>query len=131
MSGIEALGNPIPLKIAKGETHPPRPSTGNGEANGGEGFQAALAEASSAHGLKFSKHAVDRMELRNAEIGRAELDRLGQAVSRAEEKGANESLVLLDKLAFVVSVQNRTVITAMQQGREGGVYTSIDSAVIA
>lgn len=130
MSGIEALGNPIPLKIGRGEIHPPRPETGPGKAGKGEDFKAALAEASSAHDLKFSKHAVDRMELRNAEIGRSELDRLGKAVSRAEEKGANESLVLLDKLAFVVSVQNRTVITAMQQGGEG-VFTSIDSAVIA
>ncbi len=131
MNGIEGLGNPTAMKIGK-EVSPPRPQPGQSTAatEGAANFKNALAEASDAHDLKFSKHAVDRMELRNAEIGRSELDRLGKAVSRAEEKGANESLVLLDKLAFVVSVQNRTVITAMQQGQEG-VFTSIDSAVIA
>jgi flagellar operon protein len=51
-------------------------------------------------------------------------------VARAREKGARESLVLLDELAFVVSIRNRTVITALQPSTEG-VFTSIDSAVIA
>jgi hypothetical protein len=39
---------------------------------------------------------------------------------------------LLDELALVVSVQNHTVVTAMDGGSErGNVYTNIDSVVIA
>ena len=128
MSAIERIGIPVPPKIGEAEAAPDVRG-GKGAASGGD-FRAALEEAGAKLDLKFSKHAVDRMELRNVELGRAELDRLGSAISRAGEKGANESLVLLDELAFIVSIRNRTVITAMQSKGEE-VFTSIDSAVIA
>ncbi len=128
MNGIGKLGTPIRIKVTPEELSPPKPPASGKD--GGKEFKAALAEATERYDLKFSRHAIDRMELRNASIGRAELDRLGSAVTRAKEKGANESLVLLDELAFVVSVRNRTVITALQAEKEG-VFTSIDSAVIA
>ena len=50
----------------------------------------------------------------------------------ARAKGARSSLILTEAGAFVVSVSNRTVITAMDpaQMRER-VVTNIDSAVIA
>lgn len=83
------------------------------------------------YGIKFSKHATERLADRNMNIGNTELERLGSALQRAGEKGARESLVLLDELALVVSVKNRTVITALQSAQSGGVFTSIDSAVIA
>ncbi len=96
----------------------------------GNEFQQVWAEACEKHHLKFSKHAMQRLESRNLALEVSDLERLGSAVGRAGEKGARESLVLLDELAFVVSVQNRTVITALQSSRDG-VFTSIDSAVIA
>jgi flagellar operon protein len=53
-------------------------------------------------------------------------------VDRAEEKGARDSLVLLRDMAFIVSVSNRTVVTAMDGERlKENVFTNIDSAVIA
>ena len=88
-------------------------------------------ETCSQYGIKFSKHATERLTDRNMNIGSPELERLGSAMERAGEKGARESLVLLDELALVVSVKNRTVITALQSAQSGGVFTSIDSAVIA
>jgi flagellar operon protein len=53
-------------------------------------------------------------------------------VDRAAAKGSRDSLVLLDQTAMVVSVKNRTVITALgrDQARDN-VFTNIDSAVIA
>ena len=49
----------------------------------------------------------------------------------AAGKGARESLVLMNELAFVVSVPNRTVITAMTgNSMKGNVFTQIDSAVV-
>jgi flagellar operon protein len=57
---------------------------------------------------------------------------LQRAVSRAEEKGAKDSLVLLRDLAFIVSVKNRTVVTAVDgEHIKENVFTNIDSAVIA
>jgi len=96
----------------------------------GDRFRTALNEAEAKHRIKFSKHALERLGDRRVSLETTQLDRLGSAVERAGQKGARESLVLLDELAFVVSVRNRTVITAMQSSGDG-VFTSIDSAVIA
>lgn len=97
---------------------------------GGEAFREVWGEACERHRLKFSRHAMERLEARKVALGNAEIERLGSAVAKAGEKGARESLVLVDELAFVVSIRNRTVITALQSAKDG-VFTSIDSAVIA
>ena len=60
------------------------------------------------------------------------MQKLQQAVGKAAQKGARESLVLMQPdLAFVVSVRNRTVITAVDgDSMKENVFTNIDSAVI-
>jgi flagellar operon protein len=83
-------------------------------------------------GLKFSKHAQDRMESRAIRLNDTDMASLQKAVTRAEEKGAKDSLVLLRDMAFIVSVPNRTVVTAVDgQHLTENVFTNIDSAVIA
>jgi len=83
-------------------------------------------------GISFSAHAVERLRERDITLERPELARLSDAVSRAEDKGAGETLVLLDDLAFIVNVRNKTVVTAMS-GKTilEHVFTNIDSTVIA
>jgi flagellar operon protein len=85
-----------------------------------------------AAGVQFSGHAVDRLRRRGIEVDAPTLQRLDGAVQRAAGKGSRESVVFLDGTAFVVSVRNRTVITAVDRAsmREH-VFTNIDSAVIA
>ncbi len=57
--------------------------------------------------------------------------RLTSAVDKAAAKGSRDTLVLMDNTAFIVSVKNRTVITAVTgQRRQEDVFTNIDSAVI-
>lgn len=91
-------------------------------------FQVALERSQ----LEFSRHALKRIEQRGLQMDAPRLDRLEQAVERAEAKGARDSLILLDELALVVSVQNRTVLTAMDESsRKEHVFTNIDSVVIA
>lgn len=81
--------------------------------------------------LKFSQHALDRLQSRNLQLSEADLKRLSQAVDKAAQKGAKESLVMMNDIALVVSVKNRTVITAMDgNGAEDKIITNIDSAVI-
>ena len=49
----------------------------------------------------------------------------------AREKGLNDTLILMDGSAFIVSAQNGTVITAMpSQELSGRVFTNIDGTVI-
>lgn len=81
--------------------------------------------------LRFSKHASERLASRNINISDEQLERLQNGTVRANEKGINESLVLVDNLAFIVNVKNNTVITAMDQSEtEENIYTNIDGAVI-
>ena len=59
------------------------------------------------------------------------MERLNLGAAKAEAKGINESLVIVDSLAFIVNVPNQTVITAMSQAEtDENVFTNIDGAVI-
>src|SRR5947207_348654 len=81
--------------------------------------------------LKVSGHAKTRLESRDIQLGKAEWDRVLGGVNRAAAKGAKESLVMIDNVALVVSVKNRTVITAVDQANlKDNVFTNIDSAVM-
>ena len=82
--------------------------------------------------LKISKHAQERMASRNIQLSQDDMSALGAAVSKAGDKGGKDSLVLLRDMAFIVSVPNRTVVTAMDAAQmKENVFTNIDSAVIA
>ena len=81
--------------------------------------------------VKFSKHADERLATRNINLTDEQMDRLNIGMMKASEKGINESLVLMDDLAFIVNVKNNTVITAMDSSNtEENVFTNIDGAVI-
>lgn len=81
--------------------------------------------------LKFSAHAQERLQSRNIHLSTEDLVRLKQGVAQAAAKGSKESLLLKDGVAFVVSVKNQTVITAVDsESMKGNVFTNIDSAVI-
>ena len=81
--------------------------------------------------LKFSKHASMRLEERNISLSQEQKDRLETGTQKAEAKGIKDSLVLMDSLAFIVNIPNKTVVTAMEQGEsQESIYTNIDGAVI-
>jgi flagellar operon protein len=96
---------------------------------GKDSFADVLANVNSQ--VVFSQHAQQRMQSRNLQLTKQEQEKLSEAVDKVAAKGAKESLVYLNNMAFVVSVPNRTVITAMDgtSAREN-VFTNIDSAVI-
>ena len=60
--------------------------------------------------LKFSKHATMRLMDRNINLSEEQNERLETGVFKAGEKGIRESLVIVDSLAFIVNVPNRTVV---------------------
>jgi len=101
----------------------------------GPSFADTLAQAAGQSGagdLSFSKHALARVQRRGIELDSTTLGRLSEGVGRAASKGSRDSLVLVDGTAFVVSVNNRTVITAVgSEHMKDNVFTNIDSAVIA
>lgn len=82
--------------------------------------------------LEFSNHALQRLQKRGIEMDPQTIERLEGGVARAAGKGARDSVVFVDQTAFVVSVSNKTVITAMDRSNmREHVFTNIDSAVIA
>ena len=82
-------------------------------------------------GLKFSQHALQRLQNRNIHFNTSDLAKLSDAVDKAAQKGSKDSLILMNNTALVVSVKNRTVITAMDGvSMKDNVFTNIDSAVI-
>ena len=99
--------------------------------NSGTDFAEILAKQLGQDELKFSAHALKRLESRQIKLNQAELGLLQEAVKKAEAKGAKESLILMEKLALVVSIKNRTVITAVDNNSlKDNIFTNIDSAVI-
>jgi flagellar operon protein len=82
--------------------------------------------------IKFSAHAKARLNSREISLNDSEISRLESAVSKASDKGANDSLVFLDEKAFIINVPNRTVITVINKNTmESPVITNIDSAIFA
>ena len=82
-------------------------------------------------GVRFSAHALQRLNARNISLSTNDRSKIIEAIDRAQAKGAKDSLVLVRGAALVVSVTNRTIVTAL--GREeihGNVFTNIDSAVV-
>ncbi|MDP3150713.1 MAG: TIGR02530 family flagellar biosynthesis protein [Ignavibacteria bacterium] len=80
--------------------------------------------------IKFSNHALKRLENRNIQLGDADISKIQSAVERAELKGSKDSLVMMEDTAYIVNIPNRTVVTAMALGSSNeNIFTNIDSVV--
>jgi flagellar operon protein len=117
-----AMG-PIGPVVGRPGTRPPVPSTPTGK-----DFASVLR--AEVEGIKVSQHAQQRLESRGLSLGDEATARLSGAIGTLARKGGRTSLVLLDDLALVVSVTNRTIITAVPAPEEA-VFTNIDSAIRA
>jgi len=122
--GLTIIPQPIrPLGQVRKQ---PSASKGGGE------FDLFLQKAQQQAPIKFSGHALSRMEARGINFNQGQLERLQQAVAQVDAKGGRDSLVMLDDTALVVSVKNETVVTVVDREQmKNNVFTKIDSAVIA
>jgi flagellar operon protein len=121
-----------PAAGASAATQQARRSSAADAQPAGASFAETLKAAGGAPPLQFSRHALARLQRRGIELDQTTLGRLSEGVGRAAGKGSRDSLVLVDGTAFVVSVSNRTVITAVgSEHMKDNVFTNIDSAVIA
>ncbi len=81
--------------------------------------------------LKFSAHAIKRLQDRQISVSKTDLTRLLEGVKKVDGKGANSSLILVDDMAYIVSVKNKIVVTALDKSATlGNVFTNIDSVAI-
>ena len=127
MSDVSPIKNSSIHSIGKTKLPLPQKITPKKE---GLSFKEIL-EAKLDHQIKFSGHALERIQRREISIDDSKLEKLREAVMKADKKGARSSLILLDDLALIVSIKNRTVITAIDGKHiKENVFTNIDSAVI-
>lgn len=97
----------------------------------GASFNDVLSRIKSNDSIKFSKHAMDRLNSRNISLTEDEIGRINDGVNKAQSKGVREALIMMDNKVFVASVQNKTIITAVAgEQLKDNVFTNIDGAVI-
>ena len=81
--------------------------------------------------VRFSHHAEVRMQQRGIELKPEQLARLQSAIDKAAKKGSKEALILMDNMAMIVNVKNKTIVTAIDgDAMKDNVFTNIDSTVI-
>jgi flagellar operon protein len=74
---------------------------------------------------------MERLKDRNIELNSEDLEKITNAIDKATAKGANESLLLYKDIAFIASIRNKTIITAVDsKSAKDNVFTNIDSAVL-
>lgn len=96
-----------------------------------QSFLEHLQKVSQPEKLKISKHANDRLQERGIVMTEAEWARISEKVDEAKRKGIRDSLVLTDHAAFIVSVKNSTVITAMNRMEaKDQLFTNIDGTIL-
>lgn len=98
--------------------------------NDKESFQTIFYEE--LENVKFSSHAMKRLESRNIHLDEYGIAKINMAVERAGLKGAKDSLIMMDNTAFIINIPNRTVVTALPvEESSENVFTNIDSVVFA
>lgn len=94
-------------------------------------FQEIFDQIQKGQELKFSKHAIERLQSRNIQLEEADIEKLNKAVDKAQSKGVKDALIIMGDKAFIASVTNRTIVTAAAEDQlKESVFTKIDGAVI-
>ena len=123
-----------PFSVQLGRVHgageqPAKPTSTVSKPVQGPSFLETLENV---QGVHFSNHALKRLQSREINLDSENVNRLSDAIDKAEKRGGRSSLVMVDDLAFIVNIQDRTVVTALDTNQRGeGVFTQIDSVVFA
>jgi flagellar operon protein len=80
--------------------------------------------------VSFSKHANRRTEERSIQISPTDMNRLGEACSKAEAKGIKDALIVMNDSAFIVNAKSKIVVTVIDKSEmKDNVFSNIDGAI--
>lgn len=80
-------------------------------------------------GYTLSKHAADRLQQIN--FTPSDMKAIEKGFKMAEDKGAKNSVMIYKDVALIASIENKTIITAVEKERaKENVFTNVDSVVI-
>lgn len=118
--------------IPIGKPVPSAKQTENKSISNGKSFDSVFREELSRQSeVKFSKHAMERLQSRNIRLSSEDMNKINDAVNKAAEKGVKETLIIMGNSAFIANVKNKLIITAaMEENLKNNVFTNIDGAVI-
>jgi len=131
---LNNISNRFPVVTGKPQAQPPKvPAQGTAQPaeTSGVSFRETLEALEQQREIAFSKHAAQRVAQRGIALTESSLSRLEEGVRLAQAKGLNDTLILVDNTAFLVSVKNHKVITTVNHDElKGNVFTNIDGTVI-
>ena len=132
MSSINNMSNDYILRRLKVNQDAPNvQDTHSIQSTPEQSFGDVMKRIQESDAIKFSKHAMQRLNARNIELSETDVSRLSGGVDKAKQKGVKEALIMMDNKVFVASVKNNTIITAsIDDQLKDNVFTNIDGAVI-
>ena len=89
-------------------------------------MQEALSQTKDDKELKISNHAQKRLDQRGFSLAGEDMSNLSQAMDELDDKGSKNSLLFYKDMALIASIDNRTIITALNQN-ELDTVMNIDS----
>jgi len=89
-------------------------------------MQEAMSQTTEAKELKISNHAQKRLDQRGFSLVGEDMTNLSQAMDELNDKGSKNSLLFYKDMALIASIDNRTIITALNQN-ELDTVMNIDS----
>lgn len=132
MRGVGGLQEPT-----RTPSNRPGTQTDNGFRDQLEALKSTMPTAANAKNaagvsaLKFSNHAVERMQARGIRFSPEDMAKIESAVGKAAAKGAKNTLLLTDLAAMIVDVKEKNVVTVMDKNNlKENVFTNIDSTVM-
>lgn len=81
--------------------------------------------------LTMSKHASERLSNRNIQVTQEQWQQISRKLTEADKKGITEAVVIDDGMALVVSVKNRTIVTAMSRNEASNhIFSNINGTIL-
>ena len=100
------------------------------ESNDEKSFKDILESAKSkGEGFTISKHAA--LRLNEINFTKEDMKQIEKGFEIAKDKNSRNTVMLYKDVALIASVENRTIITAVEKDRaKDNIFTNIDSVVI-